>query len=98
MKPSECTGIMEIRMHIDEIDEEIIRLFALRSEYVHEIVKFKNDEESVIAQKRKDTVIKLRGEWAEKAGLNKSTFEQIYLLLLRQNIKEELVLLEQQRK
>jgi len=98
MRPSECTGIEEIRMRIDEVDQEIIRLFALRSEYVHEIVKFKTDEESVIAQKRKDLVIKLRGEWAENSGLDKRTFEQLYLLLLDRNISEELVILEKIKK
>jgi chorismate mutase len=84
-------------MHIDVIDQEIIRLFALRSAYVRACVSFKTDEASVIAKERKDLVIKLRGEWAVKAGLNKRTFEHIYLLLLNQNISEELALLEQQK-
>lgn len=93
-KPSDCINIEDVRIQIDEIDQRIIKLFALRSEYVHEIVKFKTDEESVIAKKRKDLVIRLRGEWAEKAGLNRHTFEMIYLSLLNQNICEELILLE----
>lgn len=97
-KPSDCIDIEDIRLHIDEIDQKIIDLFALRSEYVHEIVKFKTDEESIIAQKRKDLVIRLRGEWAEKAGLNRQTFEKIYLSLLNQNICEELILLEKTKK
>jgi len=91
--PSECTGKEEIRNEIDQIDQEIIRLFALRSEYVHEIVKFKTDEESVIAIERKELVIKQRAEWANAVGLDKQTFEDIYTRLLKQNISEELLLL-----
>ena len=90
---SECTGKEEIRNEIDQIDQEIIRLFALRSEYVHEIVKFKTDEESVIAIERKELVIKQRAEWANAVGLDKQTFEDIYTRLLKQNIREELLLL-----
>jgi isochorismate pyruvate lyase len=97
-KPSECDGIEECRQQIDEIDREIIRLFALRSDYVHDIVRFKTDEASVIAQNRKNKVIKQRSEWAEAAGLDKKTFEYIYQSLLQQNISEELTLLKQQNK
>lgn len=92
-KPSECNCKDEIRMQIDEIDKEIIKLFALRFVYVSEIVKFKTDVESVVAQHRKDQVIKERGEWAEKHGLDKDTFEQIYRFLVDHNIGKELEIL-----
>jgi len=87
----------EIRNQIDRIDREIIRLFAQRSDYVHEIVKYKSDEESVIAKDRKELVIRQRSEWAEAAGLDKKTFEDIYIRLLQQNISEELLLLQKNK-
>ena len=95
--PSECTGMEEIRNQIDQIDLEIIRLFAQRSDYVHEIVKYKSDEESVIAKDRKELVIRQRSEWAESKGLDKKTFEDIYIRLLQQNISEELLLLHKDK-
>jgi isochorismate pyruvate lyase len=88
----------EIRNQIDLIDQEIIRLFAQRSDYVHEIVKYKTDEESVIAIDRKEMVIKQRSEWAESLGLNKDTFRDLYTRLLQQNISEELQLLKEKSK
>ena len=91
--PSDCTCKEEIRQQIDVIDKEIIALFAKRFEYVSEIVKFKNDIESVVAQDRKDQVIRERGEWAEKHGLDKNTFEQIYRFLVDHNIGKELEVL-----
>ena len=92
--PSECTCKEDIREQIDRIDREIIALFGLRFQYVSEIVKYKTDVESVVAQHRKDHVIKVRGEWAEKHGLDKDTFEQIYRFLVDHNIGKELEILE----
>ena len=92
--PSECTCKEDIREQIDRIDREIIALFGLRFQYVSEIVKYKTDVESVVAQHRKDHVIRVRGEWAEKHGLDKVTFEQIYRFLVDHNIGKELEILE----
>lgn len=92
--PSECTSKEEIREQIDRIDQEIIALFGLRFQYVNEIVKFKTDVQSVVALDRKDHVIKVRGEWAEKHGLDKNTFEQIFRFLVDHNIGKELEILE----
>lgn len=92
--PSECMSKEEIREQIDRVDQEIISLFAARLQYVNEIVKFKTDVESVVAQERKNHVIKVRGEWAEKHGLDKNTFEQIYRFLVDHNIGKELEILE----
>lgn len=97
-KPAECQNKEEIRAQIDEIDKEIIKLFALRFQYVSEIVKFKTDAESVVAQDRKDQVIKARGEWAHEHGLDKETFEQIYRFLVDHNIGKELEILSQKLK
>lgn len=92
--PSECKSKEEIRAQIDLIDQEIIALFAKRFTYVSEIVKYKSDAKSVVAQDRKDKVIKERGEWAESHGLDKNTFEQIYRFLVDHNIDKELEILE----
>ena len=92
--PSECASKEEIRSQIDLIDQEIIALFALRFQYVSAIVKFKKDVQSVVAQDRKDLVIKERGEWAAAHGLDKDTFEQIYRFLVDHNISKELEILQ----
>ncbi|OIP82725.1 MAG: hypothetical protein AUK44_07050 [Porphyromonadaceae bacterium CG2_30_38_12] len=91
--PAECVDKNEIRQQIDRIDKEIITLFALRFQYVNEIVKFKSDAESVVAQDRKNEVISLRGEWAQAQGLDKCTFEAIFKCLIDYNIKKELEIL-----
>lgn len=92
--PFDCNSKEEIRSQIDQIDKEIIALFGLRFQYVSEIVKFKNDVESVVAQDRKNHVISERGKWAQEHGLDKDTFEQIYRFLVDHNIGKELEILE----
>lgn len=86
----------EIRNGIDEIDYQILQLFSQRYSFVKEIVKFKTDEESVIAETRQKEVIRQRREWAEKLDLNPDLFEEIYRIVLKFNINKELEILKNQ--
>lgn len=92
-RPEECTSPEQIRNEIDKIDEQIISLFSKRHLYVEEIVKYKNDENEIIASDRKEQVIRQRRDWAASQGLNAKTFEQIYTLLIENNIQHEMELL-----
>jgi len=91
--PKSCQNIEEVRKGIDEIDYQIMLLFSQRYSFVKEIVKFKTDEESVIAEARQKEVIAKRREWAENLGLNPDLFEEIYWTLMRFNVKKELEIL-----
>ena len=93
MKAADCKSIEEIRESIDEIDHQILELFGLRYEFVKQIVKFKTDEASVVAEGRQKEVIAKRREWAEELGLNPDLFEEIYWTLIRFNVKRELEIL-----
>jgi isochorismate pyruvate lyase len=92
--PRDCSSAEEIRTEIDRIDREIFELFAKRHEFVEEIVKFKTDIAAVVAKERKEMVIQQRKGWAKELGLNPTTFESIYKLLIDSNIEHELNLLK----
>lgn len=94
--PADCCSKEEIREQIDRIDQEIIRLFGVRFQYVSNIVKYKTDPESVVALDRKNEVIAVRGEWAKAQGLDQKTFEDIYRFLIDHNIGKELEILNRQ--
>lgn len=94
MNQINCKSIEEVREAIDGIDHQILKLFGQRYEFVKEIVKFKTDEESVIAEARQKEVIAKRREWAEELGLNPDLFEEIYWTLMRFNVKKELEILK----
>jgi len=89
--PSECTSLVDVRFEIDRIDVEIINQLHERFQYVKEAVKYKNGtKDSITAKERYDNVIKQRGEWAEKNGLDSKIIEQVYTILLNYFIEEEL--------
>ena len=92
--PESCKNIEEIRATIDGIDYQIMKLFSQRYEFVKEIVKFKTDEASVIAENRQTEVIEKRREWAVELGLNPDLFEDIFWTLMRYNVQKELEILK----
>lgn len=96
-KPEECLAIGEVRQQIDRVDQEIIRLFAIRSRYVRAIVSFKTDEEDIVAIPRKNHVIEERAKTAASFGLDPVLFKNIFTLLVEENIRKELELFNQER-
>jgi chorismate mutase len=95
-KAKECQSKEEIRHEIDQIDAELVRLFAKRTEYVREITKYKtNNADEIVDENRKQQVIKQRSEWAEKLGLDKNVYAQLFTLLLEHNISLEFELLKE---
>ncbi len=97
-KAEECTDILDIRNCIDEIDYQIIASFALRMEYVNEIVKFKSDQDEIVARERQQEIFRNRREWAEKYRLNPDLFEEIYKTLINWNVKREMELFRGEEK
>lgn len=96
--PEACQSLQDIREAIDHLDHQIISLFSMRHKYVEEIVKFKKTEDEIIAIERKQQVIQQRKEWASENGLNPEIFEKIYTLLLENNIKHEMNILNSKKK
>lgn len=88
--PLECKNIDEVRHEIDNIDSEIIRLLAARTEYVHEVVKYKDPTSSSIeAPDRRAAVISSRREWAQNAGVSPELVGEIYNTIIEFFIQEE---------
>lgn len=97
-EPDKCINIQEVRNAIDVLDREILELFARRLEYIKEIVKFKkSDENSIIAQERKELVLKERKFWAEELNLDIAMIEQIFTLLIDKNIEIQIKLSNSER-
>jgi isochorismate pyruvate lyase len=95
IKAGDCKSKDDIRQQIDLIDHELIQLFSKRTEYVREIVKYKDkNPDAIISHKRKMLVIKQRAEWAEEFGLDKDVYEQIFRKLVEHNISIEMDLMK----
>ena len=95
--PKQCSNIQEIRAALDKIDYQIIGLLGKRLNFVEEIVKFKTNEEDIVAESRQKEVIMLRRKWAENYNLDPDLIEKIYKILMQFNIQKEMKIFRDQK-
>ena len=88
--PEECEDMLEIRVEIDSIDREIIRLIGQRYRYVKAATKFKTSESSVKAPGRFAAMLIERKAWAAQQGLSGEMIEKLYTDMVNYFIQEEL--------
>jgi len=88
--PEECQSIEEVRECIDALDREMIRLIRDRLEYARAIVRFKSDEEGIIARPRYESVLRERRKLAMEKGLDPDVIERMYRIMMDYFIEEEL--------
>jgi isochorismate pyruvate lyase len=86
----ECNSIEEVRINIDSIDEQIIKLIALRGHFVNQAAKFKKDCDDVKAPKRVEEVINKVKNIAISSGANEEVVENIYRAMINSFIKAEM--------
>ena len=87
--PDQCQSLDEIRAGMDSIDRQIVALIAHRVAYVRAAAKFKTSSANVAAPERVAAVLKTRRDWAEAAGLDGQTIENLYRDLVAYCISEE---------
>jgi chorismate mutase len=90
-----CTTIKEVRAAIDKIDREVMELLAKRQEYVCEIIRFKSDPESIVAQDRQNQLYEQRRQWAEELDLSPEMIDEVFKTMVRHNIQKEMELHKQ---
>lgn len=86
----ECNSIDEVRNNINKIDEQIVKLIALRGHFVNQAAKFKKDSDAVKAPKRVEEVINKVKDLAKSTGANEEVVENIYRAMIDSFIKAEM--------
>ncbi len=86
----ECNSIDEVRNNINKIDAQIVKLIALRGEFVKQAAKFKKDSDDVKAPKRVEEVINKVKDLAKSAGANEEVVENIYRTMIDSFINAEM--------
>ena len=86
----ECNSIDEVRNNINNIDEQIVKLIALRGHFVNEAAKFKKDTADVKAPKRVEEVINKVKNLAQLNGANEEVVENVYRTMIDTFIKAEM--------
>lgn len=92
--PKSCQSIEEVRNEIDSIDRDVMELLAKRQEYVHEIVRFKTNHDSIVAQDRQNQLYEQRKKWADELDLSPEMIDELFKTMVRHNIQRELELHE----
>ncbi len=90
IKTEDCTSITDVRMAIDEIDNNIVQLISKRSEYVKKASRFKKDKNMVKDSNRVTKVIASKKKLALKYRISPELIESIYKMMIDFFIKEEM--------
>lgn len=80
--PTDCTGLRDVRDAIDHLDEQIVALLGLRSDYVRAAAKFKASESEVAALEPRGAMLRVRRAWAQREKLDPDFIEKLYVDLV----------------
>lgn len=85
-----CNSLEEVRLNIDRIDSEIIKLLAERTGYVMQASRFKKNEDGVKAPSRVEAVIQKAREKASEYGADPDMVEALYREMISRFISMEM--------
>lgn len=85
-----CNSLEEVRMNIDRIDDEIIKLIAERGTYLVQASSFKKDEDGVKDTNRVKKVIEKVRAKAEEYGANPDMIEALYKEMISSFVNMEM--------
>ena len=85
-----CSSLDQVRVNIDRIDSEIIRLIALRGEYVAQAAAFKKSENAVRDNSRVEAVVQKARKTAEEYGADPDMVETVYRAMISRFIASEM--------
>jgi len=86
----ECKTLEEARKEIDKVDEEIIKLIALRNNYIKQIAHFKTNIEEIKAQERIDDVISRARRQAIELDLSPNLINDLYIRMIDGMVESEI--------
>ncbi len=89
-EPADCTTMAEIRAEIDRVDEDLVRLFALRAGYIDRAAEIKAEVDlpARIEGRVEEVVRNVRGH-AETYGLPPDLVEKLWRRLIDWSIARE---------
>jgi len=86
----ECKSLEEVRQEIDKIDEEIVKLIALRSKYVKQAAKFKVSIDEIKSDERINDVLSHVRHLAATLGISPNLVADIFKILINKMVEMEI--------
>ena len=90
MEIKKCTALNEARSEIDKVDEEIVKLIALRNDYIKQIAHFKTSVDEVKAEDRISDVISRVREQAIALDLSPNLINDLYVRMIDAMVESEI--------
>jgi len=90
MELKKCTTLDETRSEIDKVDEEIVKLIALRNDYIKQIAHFKTSVDEVKAEDRISDVISRVREQAIALELSPNLINDLYVRMIDSMVESEI--------
>jgi isochorismate pyruvate lyase len=90
MEIKNCNSLNEVRDEIDKVDEQIIKLIALRKDYVKQAANFKNTIDEIKADDRVDDVLNKVRHQALSLGLSPNLVAEIYQRMIDDMVETEI--------
>ena len=90
MQVKQCNTLDEARTEIDTVDQEIVKLIALRNNYIKQIAYFKTSIEEVKAEERiSDVISKVRAQ-AIELDLSPNLINDLYVRMIDGMVESEI--------
>ncbi len=90
MQIKNCTTLDEARNAIDVVDEEIVKLIAIRNDYIKQIAHFKTGIDEVKAEDRiSDVISKVRAQ-AISLDLSPNLINDLYVRMIDGMVESEI--------
>ncbi|MFW1957544.1 chorismate mutase [Acinetobacter guillouiae] len=90
IKKEKCESLEQVRDRIDQLDQELIELIAIRQFYVDQAVRFKRNVDDVQSPERVQQVINKVRQKAIDVGTNPDLVEMLYREMIQHFIQREL--------
>ncbi|GAA4003131.1 chorismate mutase [Sphingomonas humi] len=97
LDPEDCTTMAEVRAGVDEVDQAIVDLLALRFGYMEAAARIKPGRAAVRDEKRKAEVLANVDAAADDAGLDRDLVASLYEQLIEASIAYELDVFDRTR-
>jgi isochorismate pyruvate lyase len=90
MQMKSCSTLDEARKEIDKVDEEIVKLIALRNNYIKQIAHFKASIDEIKAEDRIEDVISRVRQQAIELDLNPNLINDLYVRMIDGMVESEI--------
>jgi len=87
--PEDCADMAQLRAAIDDLDQRLVRLLALRQGYIERAAVLKSDRATVRDEARIEAVVTKVLAEARAAGLSPAIAEAVWRVLIERSIAHE---------